>query len=137
MCGNKGPIFVYSHFEGTCIKGLAKRFSKLAPALLAIEGRLVDLLKITEEYYYNPSQHGHWRIKDVLPAIAPDLSYKELEGVQDGTMAMLAYLDATDPKTTPKRKAEIEQQLLAYCNLDTLAMVRLWQVLAGRKDLKF
>lgn len=67
----------------------------------------------------------------MLPAVT-GISYAELEGVQDGTMAMVAYMEAIHPDTSPERKAEIEQQLFAYCNLDTLAMVRLWQFLAGR-----
>ncbi len=50
--------------------------------------------------------------------------------------AMEAYLEAINPATNVERKAEIERQLLAYCGLDTYAMVRLWQVLAGRSYLK-
>ena len=137
VCGNRGPIFVYNAgFEGARINELAERFLKLAPALLAIKDRLVDLLPITKAHYYHPSQHGSWGIKAVLPAIAPDLSYEELEGVQNGGMVMDAYLDAIHPATTPERKSEIEQQLITYCGLDTFAMVRLWQLLAGRNDLK-
>lgn len=137
VCGNRGPIFVYNAgFEGARIKELAERFSKLAPALLAIKERLVDLHPVTKDNYYHPSQHGSWSIKDVLPAVAPDLSYEALEGVQNGGMAMGAFLEAIHPDTTPERKGEIEQQLLAYCGLDTFAMVRLWQFLAGRNDLR-
>jgi hypothetical protein len=33
--------------------------------------------------------------------------------------------------TSQTRKAEIEQQLLAYCALDTYAMVRLWAAFSG------
>ncbi len=36
------------------------------------------------------------------------------------------------PGTAPERKAEIERQLLAYCKLDTLAMVRLWEFFRGK-----
>jgi hypothetical protein len=71
----------------------------------------------------------------VLPTIAPDLSYEELEGVQNGGMAIEAFLEAIHPDTTPERKDEIEQQLINYCGLDTFAMVRLWQFLAGCHDL--
>ena len=103
----------------------------IAPALLTIKNRLVDLQPITKEYYYHPDQHGSWSIKDVLPVVAPDLSYLELEGVKDGNMAMEAYKEAINPVTTPERKTEIEKSLLAYCKLDTLAMVRLWEFLYG------
>jgi hypothetical protein len=39
---------------------------------------------------------------------------------------MAAFLEAISPQTAATRKAAIEQQLLAYCALDTYAMVRLW-----------
>jgi hypothetical protein len=51
-------------------------------------------------------------------------------------MASQAFLEAIHPDTTSARKAELAEQLLAYCQLDTYAMVRLWQVFAGRADLK-
>lgn len=134
VCGNSGPVYVYNAgFEGARIKELGERFPELATALLAIKERLVDLHPITKANYYHPSQHGSWSIKAVLPAVAPDLSYEALDGVQNGGMAMDAYLEAIHPETNTVRKAEIEKQLLAYCGLDTFAMVRLWQFLAGRK----
>lgn len=136
-CGNTGAVFVYNAgFEGARIKELAERFPDLAAPLLAIKERLVDLHPITKANYYHPSQQGSWSIKAVLPAVAPDLSYEDLEGVQNGGMAMEAYLEAIHPDTSPERKADINEQLLAYCGLDTFAMVRLWQFLAGRNDLE-
>lgn len=138
VCGSSGPIYVYNAgFEGARISELATRFRKFSPALLAIKERLVDLHPITKANYYHPSQQGSWSIKTVLPAVAPDLSYDALAGVQNGGMAMEAYLEAIHPDTTAERKEEIEQQLLAYCGLDTFAMVRLWQFLAGRNDMTF
>jgi hypothetical protein len=62
----------------------------------------------------------------------PELSYENLDGVQDGGAAMNAYQEAINPETSAPRKAEIEKQLLAYCRLDTFAMVRLWQYFSGR-----
>jgi hypothetical protein len=66
----------------------------------------------------------------VLPAVAPDLRYDALDGVQDGGMAMEAYKEAIYPKTSVDRKAKIEIQLLKYCGLDTLAMVKVWELFA-------
>ena len=91
-CGERGPIFVYNAgFETTRIKELGERFPRLKRSLLAINDRVVDLLRIAEQRYYHPSQHGSWSIKKVLPAVAPELRYDELEGVQDGGMAMDAF----------------------------------------------
>jgi predicted RecB family nuclease len=131
-CGTRGPVFVYSAFEGTRIGELAQRFVKLAPALLAIKARLVDLLPVARDHYYHPDQCGSWSIKSLLPTIAPDLRYDALDSVQNGGAAMLAYMEAIDPGTPKARKDEIEQQLLDYCKLDTLAIVQLWQHFAGR-----
>jgi hypothetical protein len=45
-------------------------------------------------------------------------------------------LEAIAVETSQSRKSQIEQQLLAYCSLDTYAMVKLWQFFSGRNDLK-
>lgn len=136
-CGHQGPVFVYNAgFETARIRELATRFPTLSNDLLAINDRVVDLLPVAREHYYHPSQEGSWSIKKVLPAVVPELRYDALDGVQDGGMAMDAFLEGIHPSTSGERKAEIEQQLLAYCCLDTYAMVRLWQVFAGRNELK-
>lgn len=136
-CGEQGPVFVYNAgFEKARISELAQRYPHLSEALLAINARVVDLLPIARERYYHPSQQGSWSIKKVLPAVVPELRYDALDGVQDGGMAMGAFHEGIRPDTSATRKAQIEQQLLAYCELDTYAMVRLWQVFAGRTDLR-
>lgn len=136
-CGRKGPVFVYNAgFETARIRDLATRFPQLGAELLAINERIVDLLPIAREHYYHPSQEGSWSIKKVLPAVVPELRYDALEGVQDGGMAMESFLEAIHPDTSTERKAEIEKQLLAYCGLDTYAMVRLWQVFSGRTEMR-
>jgi hypothetical protein len=135
-CGTDGPVFVYNAaFETGRIAELAARFPHVSLELLAINGRVVDLLPIARERYYHPGQQGSWSIKRVLPAVAPDLRYDALEGVQDGGAAMQAYVEALDQRTSPARKQQIERQLLDYCHLDTLAMVRLWQVFSGQQSL--
>lgn len=135
-CHESIPIFVYNAgFEKTRISELANRFPELAQDLLALNTRVVDLLPIARAYYYHPSQKGSWSIKAVLPALCPDpnLHYDKLDGVQDGGMAMSAFVEAIAPQTTPARKAEIERQLLDYCKLDTYAMVRLWSAFTGKR----
>lgn len=135
-CGERGPVFVYkAGFETARIRELADRLPRQKRALLAINERVVDLLKVAEQRYYHPSQQGSWSLKKILPAIAPDLGYGELKGVQDGEMAMSAYLEAISSGTTKNRKAQIRRQLLDYCELDTYALVRLWKFFSGWTDL--
>lgn len=134
-CGTQGPVFVYNAgFETTRVRELAQRFSDLSEALLAIIARVVDLLPVAQNHYYHPSQQGSWSIKKVLPAAVPELSYDKLDGVQDGGMAMDAFIEAIQPETSTERKQMVEKQLLSYCGLDTYAMVRLWQVFTGYID---
>jgi hypothetical protein len=136
-CGSEGPVFVYNaSFELARMKELGVRFPRKRAALGRLADRVVDLLPIVEAHYYHPLQEGSWSIKKVLPAMVPDLRYDQLDGVQDGGAAMDAYFEATSPTTIAERKGEIERQLLAYCGLDTYAMVRLWQVLAGRNKMR-
>lgn len=131
-CGERGPIFVYNAaFEKTRIQELANRFTRLRRPLSAILERIVDLLPVARDHYYHPDQRGSWSIKAVLPTIAPDLRYDALSGVQDGGMAMTAFVEAISPTTTAARAAQIRAELEAYCALDTLAMVRLWAHFKG------
>jgi len=125
-CGKNGSIFVYNKgFEAGRIRELANRFTDLAGELLAIEQRLFDLWPIAKDYFYHPSQMGSWSIKKVLPAISSKYNYEELEGVQDGGMAMDAFAKAIDLQDGSDEKQVLEKQLLEYCELDTLAMVEI------------
>jgi hypothetical protein len=134
LCGEQGPVFAYNAgFECRVMRELAARFPEFATALESIIERVVDLLPIARNRYYHPSQHGSWSIKAVLPAAIPELSYDQLNGVQDGGMAVSAFMEAIDPATSTERKAEIEGQLVSYCQLDTFAMVRLYQFFTGRQ----
>lgn len=135
-CYQQGAILAYNAaFEKSRIRELVQRFPMLKSDLLEIVGRIVDLFPVAQRHFYHPDMRGSWSIKAVLPALVPELRHDELEGVQDGTGAQQAYLEAIAPDTFDMRKATLRQQLLDYCRLDTYAMVRLWQVMAGRLDL--
>ena len=135
FCGEKGAIFVYNiGFESSRIKELADRFPKLTDKLIQINNRLVDLWPIAKEHYYHPIQEGSWSIKKVLPAVAPHLNYNDLEGVKDGGMAMDAFELAISTDITTDKKAELERQLLKYCEMDTLAMVELFNFFKNGKN---
>jgi len=73
---------------------------------------------------------GSWSIKAVLPTIAPDLSYENLD-VGDGGMAQEAYIEMIHPDTRPKRRKALREALLEYCGQDTLALVRLARFFQG------
>ncbi len=125
--GDKGSICVYSSFERTQIKALAVAFPDYANALDTITTRLVDLHQIVRGNYYHPGFRGSFSLKSVIPAIAPHLSYDDLE-VADGRMASVWYDRAISSADSEERR-RIFDNLRAYCAHDTLAMVELHKAL--------
>ena len=128
--GQTGPILTYSAFERTVINRLAARFPDLRETLHALTHRIVDLLPLVRAHYYHPDMRGSFSIKAVLPTVAPHLSYAGLGEVKDGVAAQAAFEEAIDAGTEASRRERLEQQLLAYCALDTLAMVELVRTLS-------
>ena len=123
--GTHGPVFVYNApFERSRMQELAEYFPDLAPALEAAIDRIVDLLPVAREHYYHPDMRGSWSIKAVLPTIAPDLAYDNLE-VANGGMAQDAFAEMMQLETLPERRVKLRDALLLYCERDTLAMVRI------------
>ncbi len=127
--GDSGPIIVYSSYEATRIRELADALPSLSHRLYSLlDGRLVDLLQLMRTHCYHPEFHGSFSMKSVLPALAPHLGYDDL-AIGDGTMASAAYAEMVRPVTAPERKQEIRENLLAYCERDTLAEVELFRLL--------
>ena len=125
VLSNDGPIIVYNApFEGSRIKELAEAFPDLAKQLLGAVDRLFDLLPLARNHYYHPDMKGSWSIKAVLPTIAPELDYSNLV-VAHGAMAQDAYLDLIGNELSDAGKVALRRALLAYCEQDTLAMVKL------------
>lgn len=128
--GTTGSIVCYNMtFEKQRIKELAFRFPEFKKQLLAINERVVDLMTpFAKRWYYHPNFKGSYSIKNVLPVLIPELRYDAL-GIQEGGMASLVYeqLKFQDEETAALQR----QHLLEYCEMDTLAMVRVLEFLRG------
>ena len=110
-------------FEQRCIKQLANTFPDLEDHLMAIHDNFIDLLKpFRSKYLQTEEMEGSASLKFVLPALIPDLGYGDLE-VKNGEMAYNTF--KTLPNLSPEEKEKARKDLLAYCQLDTLAMVRI------------
>jgi hypothetical protein len=123
--GDSGPILMYTSYEKGVITRLIESYPDLEESLSKIISRLIDLHPIVKQHYYHPKMLGSWSIKAVLPCIAPQMDYSKLDGIKEGTGASDGYLEAIDPATEAGRKAELKEQLLRYCKLDTEAMVEI------------
>ena len=116
-------------FECGRLKELAETFPDLADKLLAIRENVRDLLDVFRDgYVYDRAMGGSFSIKKVLPALFPNdpnLDYHNLADVHNGGEATDTYLALRGMEREERDK--LRQSLLAYCGLDTLAMVMLWQ----------
>jgi hypothetical protein len=122
--GDRGSILVYSNFEETRIKALRDGFPDLAERLQPILNRLKNLLPVIEAHIYHPDFKGSFSIKKVLPALVPALSYDGLN-VKDGDTAITRFARMARGEISGGTVGVTRQQLLDYCKMDTLAMVRL------------
>jgi hypothetical protein len=133
-----GPVgSLVAHSQATeiaAINCLANACPPLAGQLRAVRHRFIDLLTpFRGLMYYHPDFNGNFSIKSILPAMFPqdaDADYKRLE-VQDGRMAMSLYARLAEMDDAAERE-RIRAALLAYCRLDTLAMVKVWRELARK-----
>ncbi|MBN8648832.1 MAG: DUF2779 domain-containing protein [Caulobacterales bacterium] len=131
IMGTSGPVIVYNQsFEMRVISELAALFPDLSKKLLAINARAFDLLPIMRNHYYHPEMYGSWSIKAVLPTIAPELSYENME-VGNGGDAQEAYLEIISPETPKAQSDLLVTALLAYCKKDTFAMVKIVEFIEG------
>ena len=72
---------------------------------------------------------GVYSIKKVLPALVPELSYEELP-IKEGETASLTFSQMIQG-TFEGDLEETRKHLLAYCKMDTLAMVEILQNIKG------
>lgn len=126
--GNHGSIVAYNMtFEKKALTSLAEKFPEDREFLEEIISRMVDLMVIFQKnWYYDPQMGKSYSIKAVLPALIPELTYKDLE-VSNGDLASSLFHDSI--KNGEFLNENLKNNLLEYCKLDTYAMVVLWQFL--------
>jgi len=116
----------HAAFENTRNKEIAKIYPEYSDFLLGLNERTFDLETIFKDDYRHPGFKGKTSIKKVLPVLCPKFSYQDLE-IQSGTEAMESWNRMIyDADLTVSEKAEIEKSLLKYCELDTKAMVEIF-----------
>jgi hypothetical protein len=130
--GGSDPILVYSPFESRVLENLAVAFPDLRGGLQAIRARLVDLLPIVRNCVYHIGFGGSFSIKRVAPALAPGFAYEDLDGIAEGGAAAGAFLQIIDGALSSAADARLREQLLAYCERDTLALVHVHRALRAR-----
>ena len=125
-----GSVIIYNKsFEPARNREIATLYPDLAEELERINGNIVDFMEVFKRReYYMKEMHGSASIKDVLPALYPDdtmLDYHGLPVVHNGTEASDAFISLEGK--TKEEQEKIRHGLLLYCELDTFAMVKLWE----------
>ena len=124
-----GDILTFNQsFEISRLKELALDFPKFSKEILKRIDCIKDLMTpFQKRIYYKHTMHGSYSIKQVLPALVPELSYESL-AINNGGDASLAFERMIfDQKSD---HSELRKQMLEYCGMDTLAMVRILEKLS-------
>jgi len=129
VIGKKGSVLAYnSGFESGCLASLAEELTQYKDEIGNIQDRLWDLLPVMRAHVYDLAFRGSYSLKSVLPALVPDMSYDGME-VAEGNEAGLAWEKMVRAEVASEERRRLRDALLAYCRQDTLAMVKLLEVL--------
>ena len=129
LVSSKGSIIVWNKsFESKIHAELAVRHPEHKDFLVDLNFRIFDLMDIfRKQIYVHPDTRGKNSLKNVLPALVPGLSYKDLE-IQEGATACQRWYDMVFGNSlVPSEKEKILDDLLKYCSLDTYAMYAIWK----------
>jgi hypothetical protein len=123
----------YAPVEKRCLSELAEASPENAPALLEARDKTQDLLTVVRNHFYHPEFRGSFSLKNVVPALLPELAYDELE-VADGMAAsnLLEGVLCRPDELGAEQCDALRTQLSAYCEHDTAVMVELFRHLRYR-----
>ena len=120
----------HASVEKRCLADLAAASPEHAPALLEAHDKTQDLLVVVKNHFYHPDFRGSFSIKNVVPALLPELAYDDFD-VADGMAAsnLLERVLCRPDELSEKHCADLQAQLRAYCEHDTAVMVSLFRFL--------
>ena len=128
--GESGTILTWNmRYEKGCNDRMAKFFPEHKEFLQSLNQRINDLMiPFSEMWFVDKDFFGSASVKNVMPVLAPELSYKKLE-VSDGLLARRLWTQTILKGQNQDQRDEIVSNLSKYCTLDTFAMVRILEVL--------
>lgn len=128
--GKTGSVIVWNmRFEASRNAEIGRLLPEFADLMANINDRMYDLMMIVRNKYYVDSRFGgSASLKKVLPVLCPELSYNDL-AIHEGGTASASWVTLTDPNISPEIKNQLKKDMLAYCGLDTYAMVAIYRKL--------
>lgn len=126
--GPQGHIVVWHKtFETQRHIEMGRLYPKHAEFMTQLNDRIFDLRDVFEhQLYIDPRFRGGTSIKNILPILAPELSYKQLP-IREGTEAAAQWYLMVRGNLPLDKQERIYTNLARYCYLDTLAMVKIFE----------
>lgn len=130
LIGATGSVIAWNMgFEKSCNSEMGERYPEFVSFFENINNRMFDLMQVFKKgYYVHKDFHGSASLKKVQPVLVPELSYGDL-AIHEGGTASNRWGKMIKPETSEEARAETYDNLLKYCELDTLAMVRILEEL--------
>jgi hypothetical protein len=125
VLGEQGPIFAYNAgFERNRLREIANLFEDLAPALDALQPRIVDLFQLGRAHYYHPIMCGSWSFKSVCRAVAPDVPVASFawRGI---TQPQVAFAASQQEGLSEADRRALRQALITQGQRETEALRRM------------
>jgi len=129
--GDSGTVLVWSEsFEKNCNELMGDLAPDYSDFLQNVNDRVLDLMKpFFVGWYKDKDFYGSASIKNVLPVLAPELSYKDMD-ISEGLSAQRLWMQAVYENTHGEQeKTKLMENLRQYCELDTYAMVKIFEFL--------
>jgi hypothetical protein len=128
--GSHGTILAWNMaYEKGCNKTMAAFYPEHKDFLEGINERFKDLMiPFSEMWFVDKDFFGSASVKHVLPALIPELSYKDLD-VSDGLKARRIWTQTVLEGKYQDQREKIMMDLSEYCTLDTFAMVKILEKL--------
>lgn len=124
-----GTILVFDTLmERNVLNGLKKHFPEHTAEIDNRLSRMIDLMQpFQERSYYHPAMKNSHSIKNILHALIPEMAYTDLK-ISSGSIAMIAF-EQLQTETDIFKIIQTREELTEYCKLDTLAMVKIFEIL--------
>ncbi len=128
--GESGTILTWNmSYEKGCNDRMANFYPENKEFLEKLNERIADLMiPFFQMWFVDKDFFGNASIKMVMPVMAPELSYKELD-VSDGLLARRIWTETVLEGKNQDQREAILSNLRKYCTLDTYAMVKILEEL--------
>jgi hypothetical protein len=125
-----GSILVWNKsFEGKQNERMGEIHPEYKDFCENMNSRIYDLMDIFQKgRYADPKCKGSYSIKKILPALTTEIGYKGMS-IGDGATAMTSWDRMVHGDLKENERKKIKNDLLKYCELDTLAMVEIYKYL--------